>query len=89
MASLLSRRRVFAVGVLILVGLLYYRPLHDYFAARAQRAERVVELRKVTREKAQERLLNYIRPGDHLFIVKNIRQWRHRQDAQRRGHHSG
>jgi cell division protein FtsB len=104
MASLLSRRRVFAVGVLILVGLLYYRPLHDYFAARAQRAERVVELRKVTREKAalerrlqeasssaalaaQERLLNYIRPGDHLFIVKNIRQWRHRQDAQRRGHH--
>ena len=27
-------RRWFAVGALVLVGLLYYRPLHDYFDAR-------------------------------------------------------
>ena len=102
MASLVSRRRVFAVGVLVLVGLLYYRPLHDYFASRAQRAERVVEVRKLAHEQAswerrlreasspaalaaQERLLNYIRPGEHLFIVKNIAQWRRRQNASRRG----
>ena len=103
MASLVSRRRVFAVAVLVLVGLLYYRPLHDYFASRAQHAERVVEVRKLAHEQAawerkvreassqaalaaQERLLNYIRPGEHLFIVKNIAQWRRRQDASRRGH---
>ena len=35
---LLVGRRWFAVAVLVLVGLLYYRPLHDYFASRAQRA---------------------------------------------------
>jgi cell division protein FtsB len=103
MAFLLSRRRVFAIGVLVLVGLLYYRPLHDYVASRAQRAERVVEVKKLAREQAalerrlreassaaalaaQERLLNYIRPGEHLFIVKNIPRWRRRQNASRRGH---
>ena len=100
--NLLVRRSV-AVAVLVLVGLLYYRPLHDYFASRAQRAERLAEVVKLQREQAalkqklreassqaslaaQERLLNYIRPGEHLYIVKNIPQWRHRQNASRRGH---
>ena len=111
MASAKSRRRArsvmgrrwFAVGVLVLVGLLYYRPLHDYFGSRAQRAARLAEVAKLQREQAilerrlrnassaaalaaQERLLGYVRPGDHLFIVKNIPQWRHRQNASRRGH---
>jgi cell division protein FtsB len=103
MASLLSRRRVFACGVLVLVGLLYYRPLHDYFASRAQRADRLAELKKFDRQKAslerrlqdassaaalaaQERLLGYIHSGEHLFIVKDIPQWRRRQNASRRGH---
>src|SRR5438309_8278494 len=91
-------RQWFAVGVLVLVGLLYYRPLHDYFAARTQRAERLAQLTKLEHEHAmrerklqnasssmalteQERLLGYVRPGDHLFIVKNIPEWRRRQDA--------
>lgn len=110
MASAKSRRRArsvmgrrwFAVGVLVLVGLLYYRPLHDYFGARAQLAERRAQLTKLVREQAirerrlqnvsssaaltaQERLLGYVHPGDHLFIVKNISKWRHRQDASRHG----
>jgi cell division protein FtsB len=111
MASRKSRRRArirvgrrwFAVAVLVLVGLLYYRPLHDYFASRAQRAARLAEVTKLEREQAvlerklrhasspaaltaEERLLGYVRPGEHLFIVQNIREWRRRQNASRRGH---
>jgi cell division protein FtsB len=111
MASAASRRKArisvgrrwFAVAVLVLIGLLYYRPLHDYFASRAQRAERLAEVTKLEREQAglerklreasspaalaaQERLLGFIRPGEHLFIVKDIEQWRRRQNASRRGH---
>ncbi len=51
-ARLLIGRRWFAVAVLVLVGLLYYRPLHDYFASRAQRAERLAEVAKLTRQHA-------------------------------------
>jgi len=97
-------RRWFAVAALVLVGLLYYRPLHDYFASRAQRAARLAEVAKLERQQtmlerklrdasspaamaAQERLLGYIRPGEHLFLVKDIPQWRRRQNASRRGHH--
>jgi cell division protein FtsB len=100
-------RRWFAVGALVLVGLLYYRPLHDYVDARSQRAVRVAEVRKLQREQAAlkrrlahasslaalaaaARTLGYIRPGEHLFIVKDIPQWQRRQHgarhAARRGH---
>ena len=85
------------------MGLLYYRPLHDYFSSRAQRAQRLGEVVRLEREHAalerkvreastpaalaaEERLLGYIRPGEHLFLVKNIQQWRHRQNASRRVH---
>ena len=95
-------RRWFAVGALVLVGLLYYRPLHDYFDARSQRAVRVEAVRKLQREQAslekrlehasslaaltaEARTLGYLRPGEHLFIVKDIPQWR-RRHAVRRGH---
>jgi cell division protein FtsB len=91
-------RRWFAVGALVLVGLLYYRPLHDYMDARSQRAVRVAAVRKLQRQQAglerrlkhassltalaaEARTLGYIRPGEHLFIVKDIPQWRRRQHA--------
>ncbi len=96
-----GRRRLFAVAVLVLVGLLYYRPLHDYFSSKAQRAERLAQVVKLEHEQAvlerklreasspaalaaEERLLGYIRPGEHLFLVKDIPQWR-RQNASRHG----
>ena len=100
-------RRWFAVGALLLVGLLYYRPLHDYFDARSQRAVRIAAVRQLQTERAtlerrlrrassytvivrEARTLGYIRPGEHLFVVKNIPQWRRRQHASRhaarRGH---
>jgi cell division protein FtsB len=93
-------RRWFAVGALLLVGLLYYRPLHDYVDARSQRAVRVAAVRKLQKEHAtlvrrlrrassdaviarEARTLGYIRPGEHLFIVKNIPQWQRRQHESR------
>jgi cell division protein FtsB len=91
-------RRWFAVGALVLVGLLYYRPLHDYFDARSQRAVRIAAVRKLQREQvalerrlrhasslaalaAAARTFGYVRPGEHLFIVKDIPQWRRRQHS--------
>ena len=100
-------RRWFAVGALVLVGLLYYRPLHDYFDARSQRALQAAAVRQLQKEQAslerrvkhassvaalaaEARTLGYIRPGEHLFIVKDIPQWRRRQHPSRhaasRGH---
>jgi cell division protein FtsB len=102
-----KKRRWFAVAALVLVGLLYYRPLHDYFDARSQRSVRQAAVRRLQREQAalqkrlrhassdaalaaEARTLGYVRPGEHLFIVKDIPQWlrgehpsRH---AARRGH---
>jgi cell division protein FtsB len=100
-------RRWFAVGALVLVGLLYYRPLHDFVDARSQRAVRVAAVRRLEKEHAalerrlrrassltvlarEARSLGYILPGEHLFIVKDIPQWRRGQHAHRhaasRGH---
>jgi cell division protein FtsB len=89
-------RRWFAVGALLLVGLLYYRPLHDYLDARSQRAAKLEAVRQLQQKQAslerrlrraasltvlarEARTLGYIRPGEHLFIVKDIPQWKRRQ----------
>lgn len=102
MTALVSRRRVFAVAVLVLVALLYYRPLHDYFSSGAQRAARLAEVRKLEHQRnvleakvraasspaalaAEMRVLGYIRPGEHLFLVKNIPQWRRHNGARHGG----
>lgn len=91
-------RRWFAVGALVLVGLLYYRPLHDYLQARSQRAVRVAAVRQLQKERdslrqrlrrasslavlaREARALGYVRPGEHLIVVKDIPQWRRGQRA--------
>jgi len=96
-------RRWFALGALVLVGLLYYRPLHDYFDARSQQAAQLTAVQKLQREhaalekrlrhassdaalEAAARALGYVLPGEHLFIVKDIPQWRRRHHAARHGH---
>ena len=93
-------RRWFALGALVLVGLLYYRPLHDYFDARSQQAAQLTAVQKLQRERAalekrlrhassdaaleaEARTLGYVLPGEHLFIVKDIPQWRRRHHAAR------
>jgi cell division protein FtsB len=92
------------VGALVLVGLLYYRPLHDYVDARSQRDVRVAAVRQLQKERAalerrlrrasslavlarEARTLGYIRPGEQLFIVKDIPQWRRGQHGPRRRSH--
>jgi cell division protein FtsB len=92
------------VGALVLVGLLYYRPLHDYFDARSQRAARIAAVRKLQKEQAAlerrvkhasslaalaaaARTLGFVRPGEHLFIVKDIPQWRRARHASRQRSH--
>ncbi len=96
-------RRWFALGALVLVGLLYYRPLHDYFDARSQQAAQLTAVQKLQRDRAalekrlrhassdaalaaEARTLGYVLPGEHLFIVKDIPQWRRRHHAARHDH---
>jgi cell division protein FtsB len=91
-------RRWVAVGALVLVALLYYRPLRAYVDARSQRAERLAAVRRLQEEQAalrkriresssltvlerEARALGYVRKGEHLFIVKNIAEWRTRRHA--------
>ena len=87
-------RRWCAVGALVLIGLLYYRPLKAYVDAHAQLAQREQVVLKLKEQRAnlQQRLgssnsvatlareararLGYVRPGEHLFIVKGINEWR-------------
>jgi cell division protein FtsB len=88
-------RRWLAVGALVFVGLLYYRPLHDYLDASSQRSVRLAAVRQLRAEQAalerrlrrassvavlarEARTLGYVRPGEHLFIVKDVPQWRRR-----------
>jgi cell division protein FtsB len=85
------------VGALVLVALLYYRPLRNYVDRRAAVAERRAEVRVleverntlerryryVTSEAAiarEGRRLGYVKPGELLFIVKEIPRW----EAERR-----
>jgi hypothetical protein len=85
-----------AVGVLALVGLLYYRPLHAYLGAKHELSQRSQAVQQLRDEKArlerqldastslqtlgrEARTLGYVKPGEHLFIVKGIQQWRQRE----------
>lgn len=91
-------RRWVAVGALVLVALLYYRPMRAYLDARGQRAERAAAVQRLQDERAtlqrrltasssltvlgrEARALGYVRKGEHLFIVKNLEQWRRKQRA--------
>ena len=100
--SVLLRRWV-AVGVLVLVALLYYRPLKAYVDARGQLGQRQAVVRRLEHQKQtlerrlgastsvatvarEARALGYVRPGEHLFIVKNIEAWRKRLRASLQPH---
>jgi hypothetical protein len=95
-------RRYVAVGVLLLVGLLYYRPLKAYVDARSELAQKRAVVHKLQTEKRrlehrlgastsldtvarEARALGYVKPGEHLFIVKGINEWRKRERAGLRG----
>jgi cell division protein FtsB len=91
-------RRWVAVGALVLVALLYYRPIKAYVDARGQLAEKRAAVHALREQNArlqyrlgastsvatlarEARALGYVKPGEQLFIVKGIDDWRRRQRA--------
>lgn len=96
-------RRWLAVGSLVLVAVLYYRPLTAYLHARAELARRSAEVRGLQAERRslegrlagstsiaalgrEARRLGLVKPGERLFIVKGIGEWRRAQRATIRRH---
>jgi cell division protein FtsB len=90
--------RWLAVGALVLVGLLYYRPFRTYLerreAVQARKAEvRALEVRRAALQQRlryvlsdaavarEARRLGYVKPGERLFIVKGIPDWRRSKPA--------
>ncbi len=90
------------VGVVGLVGVLYYHPLTTYFETRATLNERAAEVAGLRAEKArlerrlewsttpealsrEARQMNLVRPGERLYIVRGIKEWRRAQAAQQSG----
>ena len=84
------------LGVVVLVGFLYYQPLSSYLETRSamnERAEEVAVLRQ-ERDRLQVRLersstlaalarearqMRLVRPGERLYIVKGVKEWRRAQ----------
>jgi len=85
--------RLVALGVAVLLALLYYRPVRAYVNTRHTLEERTAEVRALAVRKHQleqrlaeveqgaslvrgARRLGLVKPGEHLFIVQGIQQWR-------------
>ena len=90
-----------ALGTLVVVALLYYRPLKSYLETRSSlerqqaevhqlRAKRDELARRLTEADTPEALarrarkLGLVKPGEQLFIVKGIEEWK-RKTATRIG----
>jgi hypothetical protein len=86
--------RWLALGVTVLVGLLYVGPLRSYFETRATLDQRRTEVEALRRERMrlEQRLAASTRPeallvearrlvkqGERLFIVKGIAEWQRRK----------
>jgi cell division protein FtsB len=85
--------RLFALGVAVLLALLYYRPVQTYLHTRHTLRDRTAEVRALGARKHQlekrlseieqgsslvrgARRLGLVKPGEHLFIVQGISEWR-------------
>ena len=90
-----------AVATLVIVALLYYRPLKSYLETRASLQERQSEVRELRAKRddlarrledvdtpealaRRARKLGLVKPGEQLFIVKGIEEWK-RRSATRLG----
>ena len=60
--------RWLAVGAIVLVGLLYARPLRSYLNAKHDLTRRATEVQTL-------KTLGLVRPGERLFIVKGVPAW--------------
>ena len=96
-------RRWLAVGALVLIALLYYRPIKAYIDAQGQLGQGKQIVQKLRADKTrlerqlgssnslatlarEARALGYVRPGERLYIVKGINEWRKRQRASMMAH---
>jgi cell division protein FtsB len=94
-------RRWLGVGGLLLIGLLYYRPLHTYVGTRQTLTARAAEVKQLRHERnslqrrvtdsatpaalvREARRLGLVKPGERLFIVKGIDEWKRAQRTIRR-----
>ena len=85
--------RLLAIGVALLLGLLYYRPAQAYLDTHKALQARTTEVRALTARKRQlesrlseiergatlvrgARRLGLVKPGERLFIVRGIPEWR-------------
>jgi cell division protein FtsB len=85
-----------AVATLVIVALLYYRPLKSYLETRASLQERQAEVQELRAKRddlarrledadtpealaRRARKLGLVKPGEQLFIVKGIEEWKRRR----------
>jgi cell division protein FtsB len=85
--------RLLALGLIVLLGLLYYRPVRAYLETKRSVEARTVQVRELAARKhdLEERLaeihsgstlvrgarrLGLVKPGERLFIVRGIPEWR-------------
>jgi cell division protein FtsB len=90
-----------ALGTVVIVALLYYRPLKSYLETRSslERQQAEVHQLRAKRDELARRLaeadtpealarrarkLGLVKPGEQLFIVKGVEEWR-RKSATRIG----
>lgn len=90
---MLRPTRLLALGGLVLVCLLYWKPLHTYVQTKHELRQRQAEVATLRAQKArldrriatvgrgeslvrEARRLGLVKPGERLFIVKGIPQWR-------------
>jgi cell division protein FtsB len=93
--------RWLAVATILVVALLYYRPLKSYLDTKASLEERAAQVRSLRAERDElarqvtesdtpdalarrARRLGLVKPGERLFIVKGIDEWRARQKGATR-----
>lgn len=93
--------RLLVLGVVVLVGFLYYRPLTSYLetrhdvgrrhaevvvlrAERARLEQRLAKSTSVASLRREARRIGYVRPGERLFIVKGIPEWRRARASSQR-----
>ena len=85
--------RLWAIGVVVVVAYLYYRPLSSWLHTRAALTQRTQQVHVLEAQKAaleqgviratsltqlarSARRIGLVRPGERLFLVEGIPQWR-------------
>jgi cell division protein FtsB len=85
-----------AIGGIVLVAFLYWKPLHSYLRTKHELQTRRTEVQALRDEKTrlqrriaeaatgsqlvrEARRLGLVKPGEKLFIVRGISQWRAKQ----------